>query len=333
MYYFIVNPHSRSGAAAEIWPRLEPIVRQSGVPYEAVLTQRPGEATELARAFTAPLCAPQEAPAAGADVASACTAPSQQTGTAGGSRILVAVGGDGTLNEVVNGIDSFEDLTLGYIPTGSGNDFARGLKLPPEPEAALARVLAAERTAALDLCTVSTAEGTVRRYLDSCGSGYDAQVCVDLLSSRFKKICNALHIGKLAYLAVGVGAFFRQKLGEGILTVDDGAPVRLHKIFFVSFQNFPYEGGGWRFAPGADPADGRISVCQIAGTGKFGLFPLMLSSRGGGHVGSKHVRMMTCKKAHLKLARPAALHTDGEVLPFSKEFTVSVEKGKLSILL
>ena len=97
MYYFIVNPGSRSGNGKYVWQKAERILDQEDVEYRVFFTAYRTHATELAAEITART-----------------------------ERLtLIAVGGDGTVNEVINGIRDFSRVTLGYIPTGSSNDFAR----------------------------------------------------------------------------------------------------------------------------------------------------------------------------------------------------------------
>ena len=102
MYYFIVNPNAHGGRGEKIWRKLERQIIRSGIRYEAYQTEEPGDARRIAAALTADM---------------------QEPAT------IVAVGGDGTVNEVLNGLAISERLTFGYIPTGYGNDLARGLKL------------------------------------------------------------------------------------------------------------------------------------------------------------------------------------------------------------
>ena len=95
MYYFIINPASQSGRGYKIWKKIEQRLVRDGVEYQAYLTEYAGQATEYARKLT-----------------SHCKE----------ARVIVVVGGDGTMNEVVDGIVSCDMVTLGYIPVGTGSD-------------------------------------------------------------------------------------------------------------------------------------------------------------------------------------------------------------------
>ena len=113
MYYFIVNPNAHGGRGAKIWKKLEHQIHKSGISYEAYQTEASGDARRMAAELTANM---------------------QEAAT------IVAVGGDGTVNEVLNGLAISDLLTFGYIPTGSGNDLARGLNLSRNPKKCLKRI-------------------------------------------------------------------------------------------------------------------------------------------------------------------------------------------------
>ena len=113
-YSFIVNPNASGGRGERIWRRLEKQLKHLGVPYEAFVTEKTGDARRLACDLTEHQREP---------------------------RILIAVGGDGTVSEVLDGISFCGPVTLGYIPTGSGNDLARSLRLPKSPSRCLKKIL------------------------------------------------------------------------------------------------------------------------------------------------------------------------------------------------
>ena len=107
MLYFIVNEKSKSGNAKQIWKEIEEVLKVRNVSYQAFVSEYRGHAGKLA----AEICAMDD-----------------------NDICLVAVGGDGTANEVINGITDFEKVRFGVIPTGSGNDLARGLSLSKDPK-------------------------------------------------------------------------------------------------------------------------------------------------------------------------------------------------------
>ena len=182
MYYFIVNPHSRSGQGAQLWRRLEMELKKSTVEYQVNLTERPGHARELAARLTT----------------------GQPDGAS--SQVIVAVGGDGTLNEVLDGLHVSSQVTLGYIPTGSGNDFARSMRLPKTPQRALQRILHPRYFRFLDYGVLSCDVCNInhRRFIVSSGIGFDAAVCQRLGVSALKRFLCRIHISKHSYVVIEI---------------------------------------------------------------------------------------------------------------------------------
>ena len=127
---------------------------------------------------------------------------------------LAVVGGDGTANEVINGITHPEKVRFGLIPTGSGNDLARGLKLSGTPSENLARMLSCmqrgrEACTVIDLGEVAWDDcEKPRKFAISAGVGLDALVCKKALTSKLKVFLNKLHLGKLTYLLITVQSLF-----------------------------------------------------------------------------------------------------------------------------
>ena len=169
MLYFIVNEKSKSGNAKQIWKDIEEVLKVRNVSYQVFVSEYRGRAGKLA----GEICA--------MDDDDIC---------------LVAVGGDGTANEVINGITDFEKVRLGVIPTGSGNDFGRNLNLPKTPKESLKEICACikkdqrgEERVRIDLGQVSW-EGCKkpRIFGISTGLGLDALVCKKALHSRLKQV-------------------------------------------------------------------------------------------------------------------------------------------------
>ncbi len=327
MYYFIINPHSRSGKGRKIWEQVKKQLDRSNircdrdqetegkrplspVPYEAFMTERPGHATELAAFLTSP------------------SHPDRD------EKILVVLGGDGTLNEVINGISMSAPVTLGYIPSGSGNDFSRGMKLPKNPERALHRLLRSDRVRVIDYGILSYTAGRPahRRFLVSSGIGYDAEVCQNLFFTRLKGFFNRLHMGKLVYLIIGIKRIVLCKSSDGCLTLDGVKKVNLKKIRFVSSHIQKYEGGGFRFAPKADPADGYLDLCVVSGVSRLRLTALLAASLVGKHGSFKGVRSYSCREASLHTEKPMTVHVDGEICGRQTDISLRCVEQKVRFL-
>ena len=191
MYYFIVNTQARTGNAAHVWNEVKLVLKKEAVTYKAFETSFEGHATELARRLT------ENA----SDVID-----------------IIILGGDGTINEVVNGIVDFNKVRLGVIPTGTGNDFARNLGIKGTTEEIIRDILCGSKNVRLDIGAVNwgaTPNQHRRLFTISSGFGLDALVCKKMLTSRVKKLLNSIHMGKLAYLVLTVQSLFSMKTYKG----------------------------------------------------------------------------------------------------------------------
>ena len=126
MYYFIVNPNARSGKGRIIWQKVCQVMNSKGLAYEALFTEKKGQAAELARE---------------AAERSNRAAQGERTNQGSDEKIIVAMGGDGTISEVMDGIWDLPEVTFAFIPIGSGNDFARSLGISSDWRKALEGIL------------------------------------------------------------------------------------------------------------------------------------------------------------------------------------------------
>jgi len=169
MYHFIVNLKASSGKGREIWTIIEQELEKRHVEHVVYITKHRGHARQLTTMLTSGLSA------------------SNQEIT------IVAIGGDGTINEVVNGMVDFTHTTVGYIPAGSGNDLARGLKMFTDPILALDAILLKRQVLPMDIGVLRRA-GKETRFAVSAGVGFDAAVCHQVAVSRLKKILNMIYL-------------------------------------------------------------------------------------------------------------------------------------------
>ena len=170
-YYFILNPNARTGKGQKIWKdKLLPALRASRRPWKVFYTHFPGHCTQIVEQLTRP----------------------------GGSPVtIVILGGDGTLNEAVNGIKDFSRVSLGYIPLGSSNDFSRGMEQKgADPAQTLHNILRKKHEVWLDYGVVKAPGTKEQRFIVSSGIGFDAYVTDDALHSPIKNVLNAFHLGK-----------------------------------------------------------------------------------------------------------------------------------------
>lgn len=287
MYYFIINPNARCGRGKNVWKKLERMLERENAQYQAYITEKPGDAKVFARKLT-----------------EGCREP----------HVIVAVGGDGTVNEILDGLSFCSPVTLGYIPAGSGNDLARSLKLPRKPGRCLKKILYPKYHKQMDygVLTYGGDEISCRRFIVSAGIGMDAAVCHNILYSRTKGILNKLHIGKLTYLLIGVKQLLLAKPAKGYLLLDGVQKVEFNHVYFISAHIHPYEGGGFKFAPDASYDDGKLSICVMNNRKKRKLIPVLLNSMFGRQSHNKGTRFYTCGEAVVHVDKPMAVHVDGE---------------------
>lgn len=306
MYYFIVNPASRSGRGLKIWKeQVEPVLQAKDVAYRSFFSEKAGDAARFIREI----------------IASAMQLPAP----------IIILGGDGTVNEALQGIDDTSKVILGYIPTGSSNDFARDLRIPKNPSAALDIVLNGKATP-MDLGTVTYPDGEHRRFAVSCGMGFDAAVCEEALHSKLKNVMNKIGLGKLTYLGIALRQLFAAKAVSGRLTLEDGAPIDMGNMLFTACMLHRFEGGGFMFAPDADPHDGILNMCAVGDLSKlFVLFALPTAFKGK-HYRFKGITPFKAGKLTLESSSPLWIHTDGEVSRKSSKITVSCQKDSILML-
>lgn len=307
MYQIIVNPTSSSGKGREAWKEIKTILNRRNVTYEVHMLQNAGEATQVVRGLTAD----------------------------GNEANILVVGGDGTLNEVLNGIQDFDHTKVSCIQTGSGNDFARNMHLEKNVERAIMHLLEQPEEIALDYGEVTVRVDACRdsavrkkRFLISSGVGYDANICEEVSRSRLKAVLNKIHLGKLVYVLIGVKQIFAKKTVRAKLYLDDAPVMKLPELFFVVGMNHMYEGGGIPFCPNADPTDGRLDVCLVKGMSRFKLLLAVVLVYFKKHLLFKGITNHRCKKMRLVTETPQWIHMDGET-PYKVREITWESKGKL----
>lgn len=321
MYYVIVNPASKSGKGAGIWTQIEKILNERQIEYKVFFSKEAGHVIKLVQELSASFLKDD------------FTKPLK----------LIVLGGDGTINETLQGIADFDHVEVGYIPTGSSNDLARDLKIPASPAAALERILSCHEPVLMDIGRLeyhpdedssSLPERCVQRYfVVSSGIGFDAAVCEEALTSKFKRILNKIGLGKLTYLTIALKQLVKAKKITCDFTLDDSQTIHMSKFLFVAFMNHQYEGGGFKFCPGADYQDGYLDICAVGNIPKWLVVLALPTAFQGNHYRFQGIDRYQASKIHLKTSAPLWVHTDGEVSQKSSSLTLTCEKEKLRFLI
>ncbi|MFN2452320.1 MAG: diacylglycerol kinase family protein [Candidatus Dormibacteria bacterium] len=278
----IVNPSSARGHTGRRWPEALAALDAAGITPRVWLTSAREDATRLCR----------EAIAAGATT-------------------VVAVGGDGTLSEVVNGLfdaagDALRPVRVGLIPGGSGGDFRRSVGIPSSFDGAAA-VLAAGQVRRLDLGRVIYADGVRRHFVNiaDCGVGGDVVARVNAGSRRLG----------------GTPLFLYQALRclmtytpRRVRLVVDGTSVEC-SVQNVVFANAQYFGGGMRVAPHADPGDGLLDVVVVGASSRASRLLGMARIYAGRHLGHAGISSLRGRRVAIEVLEgdaPLRFDVDGE---------------------
>ena len=301
-YSFIINPNSKSGKGGSVWDVEHKELEEREVDYEYFFTKKPKHAIHYTNELTSD----------------------------GQEHNIVVLGGDGTLNEVVNGIEDLEKVTIGYIPTGSGNDFCRGMKMPKDPVKALDRILDSDNVRKIDVGLIERA-GRIRRFIVSTGIGFDAAICHQVSVSKYKRILNKLHLGKLSYVFVALNRLFKDEKVKTYVSVDGNEAVKYNDTYFVAIMNNPYEGGGFKFCPKASASDRKINAIVISKISKLKVLLLLPTAIFGLHVHFDGVTMLEGERINIRTDRSLPVHVDGEPLYLRKDITVTLEEKQLKV--
>jgi diacylglycerol kinase (ATP) len=230
-----------------------------------------------------------------------------EAASAGCERIFVA-GGDGTLNEALNGVASvpggLEAVTFGVIPMGTGNDFATALGIPSELEAAVAMLVNATPIG-VDLGALGE-----QRFVNVSGGGFIAEVS-DAVNPALKTIA-----GKLAYLIGGAQVLLDYSPVHAVITLDTKAGLleREMDVQMFAVGNSRMIGGGRLIAPEAWIDDGLLDVCVVEAISIPEFVRLLSTIPDGGHLEDPRVAYFRVSSAQFEFQRPVKVNTDGEVL-------------------
>jgi len=274
-FKLIVNPVAGRGAVGRLLPAIEENLQRLGLAYDLATSQRPGQAVSLARAATLD-----------------------------GYDTIVAVGGDGTVNEVVNGMMKAAGprppSSLGVIPLGSGNDFAKIPGLPANITAACRRLVDGSLML-LDIGRVND-----RYFVNGVGMGFDAQVSVEATKIPW---LTGLPLYLLAVLRTVLLSY---KTPQATIQLDDRTISQSITMCYVGIGRCA--GGGFWLTPDADASDGLFDVAIARGLSRLGILRLLPEVMKGTHVDKEPMTMARSRRVVVDLEEPVSVHADGELI-------------------
>lgn len=279
-FYFIANPAAGRGRARRLTHDLIRELRACGGRVILKWTEAPGHARDLARRER--------------DVDA-----------------VVAVGGDGTVHEVANGIlDADADVPLGVAPFGSGNDFARAIRMPRHPRA-VARSLAAMNARRIDVGQAAWkgvgGDGT-EAFVNAMGCGFDAFVASEVVNTRRMQ-------GHLRYLATVFRCLRKWDFPSVRIRHSSGeSRVWRDPLLLCTTGIGTSSGGGFLLTPEADPADGLFDVCIAREMPLHRILQVLPLALMGRHLGAREVTYVQADRLVLTSSTPLPVHLDGEVI-------------------
>lgn len=281
----IVNPNAGKGRGGNDWNIISGLLHKAGLAFESKFTERKGHAIQI-------------------------TVESINAGF----RKIITVGGDGTLNEVTNGVflntvcPTYE-ITIGHIPVGTGNDWGRMFGIPGDYSGAV-EIIRKSLTMLQDVGVINYSEGekeTTRYFLNIAGAGFESAV---VERTNYQK--ERGHHGKLIYLYNLLVALFLYR-NKKVRIIIDGEEKKA-RIFSISIGNGRYCGGGMRQTPNALPDDGILDVTIIKEMGKFEIIRNLNILYNGRILEHPKIDGYRCSKVELRSDSPVYLEADGEFL-------------------
>ena len=313
MYHVTVNPSSCSGKGLSLWNEVESELKKNNVEYEVYFSEKGGDIINHMKKLSA--LDEEEVK-------------------------VILLGGDGTVNEALQGMNPLSKFLLCYLPTGSSNDLARDLNAAFNPSEAIKRFINRENLINMDIGLLHYADPELetkfgsRRFSVSAGIGFDAAICEEAMHSKMKDALNKIGLGKLTYGGIGIKQVFSAPKSPCELWLDDAeTPITFDKIFFISFMNHKFEGGGFKFCPDADYTDGVLDLCTVGAISIPTFMMALPKAAKGTHFSIKGIAPYKAKKARIKVGTPLWVHTDGEVTTNADEIIVTLCDEKLKFII
>jgi YegS/Rv2252/BmrU family lipid kinase len=247
-----------------------------------------------------------------------------------GYEMVIAMGGDGTVHEVVNGlmqVPASSRPALGVVPVGSGNDFAHAVGVPMQSDQALRRALTGEPSP-IDLGLLTDEHGRREYFDNTLGIGFDAVVTIR--SHRLPVLR-----GFLKYLTAVIQTILLNH-DPALMKIEADGRQWEQSNLMLAMSNGPREGGGFLVAPDAKPDDGLLHYTMIKKVSRLMMFRLVPEVMKGTHGNFPQVTLGTCKRMAVSADRPMYIHADGEIYSgFGsnlRQVTMEVLPGALKVV-
>jgi diacylglycerol kinase (ATP) len=302
---FIINPKAGNGSCMGTWKAIERKLIEMGFHYFAYFTEYPGHAKQISAQIAAKIHEEE---------------------------MIIAVGGDGTLHEVMNGVMDNQDIILGFIPGGSGNDFSRGFHIPADPIEALNAMIRLMKKEApmIDTGKINLDDGNEHYFINNMGAGFDALISYEVNQSRLKGLLNKLRLGRLVYVFILLKKLFTYHCST-ISIMIDGKKHIFENTWFVTVSNQPFYGGGMKIAPNAIPDDGLLDITIVHHLSRIKLLFVFISVFSGKHIYFKEVEMLKGRTISIDSTSSLFVHADGEYIGHTP-LTIQIHPHSLRVL-
>ncbi len=290
-WVFIINPIAGNGYAKTLAPKIEEMIDKYSINASVVFTEKKGHASELAKQF--------------ADM---------------DSKYIIAVGGDGTFNEIASSLLHEKNLTIGIVPAGTGNDFIQILGFPNRFNDEHWKTLFEKNTSFID---VGLCNGLP--FLNGMGLGFDAQVAAE----NYTEPGEVKKGGKNKYLFQIIKTLLLYK--EKRMTVLSAETKHETDCFINTISNGRRFAGDFFLTPKAIANDGLLDVCMIEKLSLIERFKILTKVPKGTHLQNKKVNYYQSQKIEIEFNEKVPFHLDGE-LHFSKHFDISILPGAMNVI-
>ena len=285
----LVNPVAGNGKASKSFKKLKKLLVQNNIPYEYKVSNYPGELIQLAKQYGDQKHAE--------------------------SNRLVVIGGDGSLNEILNGIklSNHPNTPISYLPAGSGNDFARAANLNSSPKYFLEQLQQNMAAKKVDcICYQDNTDEKKNYFVNNFGIGLDAFIVHRSNHQRLKKQMNKLHMGHFIY-SMNILSALKNQDTFTIKIVEDGKISTYDNVYFATTTNHPYFGGGIAILPKANIYSHKLDLV-IVQKPKFRKFIKLFAKllKDGSHVTDPHFHYIETNSISIEAFESEYAQIDGE---------------------
>lgn len=307
MYVVILNPQAGNGKAKKIFQQLQKQNFFREGTYQLFVTEYEGHLEKIAEQIA-------------------------QLATKGAKiELIIVIGGDGTMNELVNVMPMrLRDIPITYIPGGTGNDLARGIGLTGTPEEIMQRIINKQRKPQRYwLGRYTTVEEGTRYFVNCLGFGFDAVVARRANQSGLRRMLAPLRLQKLIYIF----ALFREIFAHKPITVTlelDGKQQHFERALFLTVNNHPYFGGGMKINPQANNNGNQLSLIVVDMLPKWKILALFGIVFFGLHVHLKEVHLLDAATIVIKSKKKLPYQVDGEIY-YTKQTTITIAEQPIII--